>query len=68
MFYNLTGGQKVEYFDLTAEVERDIFQRVQLGMTLTAAGKSRINRASPLVVLNLFETEKLQAISSPWAE
>jgi len=68
MFYNLTGGQKVEYFDLTAEVERDIFQRVQLGMTLTAAGKSRINRSSPLVVLNLFETEKLQAISSPWAE
>ncbi|KAF8663365.1 hypothetical protein AX16_000941 [Volvariella volvacea WC 439] len=39
----------VEYHGLTSGMERDIFQRVQLGMTLTAA-------------------EKLQAISSPWAE
>ncbi|TFK75833.1 hypothetical protein BDN72DRAFT_831277 [Pluteus cervinus] len=39
----------VEYLDLSPAMERDIFQRVQLGMTLTAA-------------------EKLQAISSPWAE
>lgn len=29
----------VEYLDLSPEKERDIFQRVQLGMTLTAAGK-----------------------------
>ncbi|KAL4074113.1 hypothetical protein V8B97DRAFT_1864609 [Scleroderma yunnanense] len=39
----------VEYHDLAPGTEREIFQRVQLGMTLTAA-------------------EKLQAISSPWAE
>ncbi|KAI6046100.1 hypothetical protein EDC04DRAFT_1872864 [Pisolithus marmoratus] len=39
----------VEYYDLAPGTEREIFQRVQLGMTLTAA-------------------EKLQAISSPWAE
>jgi len=39
----------VEYVGLTPGYEREIFQRVQLGMTLTAA-------------------EKLQAISSPWAE
>lgn len=39
----------VEYHNLTSSAERDIFQRVQLGMSLTAA-------------------EKLQAISSPWAE
>ncbi|PPQ98551.1 hypothetical protein CVT24_004042 [Panaeolus cyanescens] len=39
----------VEYDNLTSGAERDIFQRVQLGMTLTVA-------------------EKLQAISSPWAE
>ncbi|KAK2466267.1 hypothetical protein APHAL10511_001909 [Amanita phalloides] len=38
----------VEYQGLTPDQERDIFQRVQLGMSLTAA-------------------EKLQAISSPWA-
>ena len=29
----------VEYADLTPGYEREIFQRVQLGMTLTAAGK-----------------------------
>jgi hypothetical protein len=39
----------VEYHNLTPEIEREIFQRVQLGMQLTAA-------------------EKLQAISSPWAD
>ncbi|KAI6000605.1 hypothetical protein EDD15DRAFT_2193192 [Pisolithus albus] len=39
----------VEYRDLAPGTEREIFQRVQLGMTLTAA-------------------EKLQAISSSWAE
>ncbi|CCM05005.1 uncharacterized protein FIBRA_07204 [Fibroporia radiculosa] len=39
----------VEYRNLPKGFERDIFQRVQLGMPLTAA-------------------EKLQAISSPWAE
>ncbi|KAF8157943.1 hypothetical protein B0H34DRAFT_706813 [Crassisporium funariophilum] len=39
----------VEYHGLAPGSEREIFQRVQLGMTLTAA-------------------EKLQAISSPWAE
>ncbi|KAF8621566.1 hypothetical protein AX15_007593 [Amanita polypyramis BW_CC] len=39
----------VEYQGLTPDQERDIFQRVQLGMSLTAA-------------------EKLQAISSPWAD
>ncbi|KAF8640100.1 hypothetical protein AX17_001338 [Amanita inopinata Kibby_2008] len=38
----LFSGKKitcVEYQDLTAEQERDIFQRVQLGMSLTAAEK-----------------------------
>ncbi|KAI0682981.1 hypothetical protein BC835DRAFT_1260395, partial [Cytidiella melzeri] len=39
----------VEYTDLQHGFERDIFQRVQLGIPLTVA-------------------EKLQAISSPWAE
>lgn len=39
----------MEYHNLTPGAERDIFQRVQMGMTLTGA-------------------EKLQAISSPWAE
>ncbi|KXN89657.1 hypothetical protein AN958_05524 [Leucoagaricus sp. SymC.cos] len=39
----------VEYHDIDPAQEREIFQRVQLGMTLTAA-------------------EKLQAISSPYAE
>ncbi|KAG1802727.1 uncharacterized protein HD556DRAFT_708729 [Suillus plorans] len=39
----------VEYHHLTPEIEREIFQRVQLGVQLTAA-------------------EKLQAISSPWAD
>ncbi|KAH7888574.1 hypothetical protein F5I97DRAFT_1803315 [Phlebopus sp. FC_14] len=39
----------VEYYELPPGTEREIFQRVQLGMSLTAA-------------------EKLQAISSPWAE
>ncbi|KAG0706125.1 hypothetical protein DFH29DRAFT_980605 [Suillus ampliporus] len=39
----------VEYHNLAPEIEREIFQRVQLGVTLTAA-------------------EKLQAISSPWAD
>ncbi|KAI6157621.1 hypothetical protein BKA82DRAFT_995958 [Pisolithus tinctorius] len=39
----------VEYHGLAPGTEREIFQRVQLGMTLTAA-------------------EKLQAISSSWAE
>ncbi|KAH7920066.1 hypothetical protein BV22DRAFT_1040298 [Leucogyrophana mollusca] len=39
----------VEYRGIAPGTERDIFQRVQLGMSLTAA-------------------EKLQAISSPWAE
>ncbi|KAH9944704.1 hypothetical protein B0H21DRAFT_449076 [Amylocystis lapponica] len=39
----------VEYRNLPRGFERDIFQRVQMGMPLTAA-------------------EKLQAISSPWAE
>ncbi|KAG2150495.1 hypothetical protein DEU56DRAFT_32120 [Suillus clintonianus] len=39
----------VEYHNLTPEIEREIFQRVQLGVQLTAA-------------------EKLQAISSPWAD
>lgn len=29
----------VEYYGLTPGAERDIFQRVQLGMALTAAGK-----------------------------
>ncbi|KAI9572171.1 hypothetical protein HD554DRAFT_2067582 [Boletus coccyginus] len=39
----------VEYHNLPPGTEREIFQRVQLGMSLTAA-------------------EKLQAISSPWAD
>ncbi|EIW83162.1 hypothetical protein CONPUDRAFT_121609 [Coniophora puteana RWD-64-598 SS2] len=39
----------VEYYGIAPGTEREIFQRVQLGMSLTAA-------------------EKLQAISSPWAE
>ncbi|KAG2132009.1 uncharacterized protein EDB93DRAFT_1311159 [Suillus bovinus] len=39
----------VEYHNLSPEIEREIFQRVQLGVQLTAA-------------------EKLQAISSPWAD
>lgn len=39
----------VEYYNIDPGQEREIFQRVQLGMTLTAA-------------------EKLQAISSPYAE
>ncbi|KAN0090892.1 Protein of unknown function DUF262 domain containing protein [Tylopilus felleus] len=39
----------VEYQSLPPGTEREIFQRVQLGMSLTAA-------------------EKLQAISSPWAD
>ncbi|KAF9222541.1 hypothetical protein BS17DRAFT_735287 [Gyrodon lividus] len=39
----------VEYHNLAPGTEREIFQRVQLGMSLSAA-------------------EKLQAISSPWAE
>jgi len=28
----------VEYHGLTADIEREIFQRVQLGVSLTAAG------------------------------
>jgi hypothetical protein len=40
---------QVEYRDLSRAFERDIFQRVQLGIPLTAA-------------------EKLQAVSSPWAD
>lgn len=39
----------VEYNNLSPEIEREIFQRVQLGVQLTTA-------------------EKLQAISSPWAD
>ncbi|PPR07034.1 hypothetical protein CVT26_005235 [Gymnopilus dilepis] len=39
----------VEYHGIEPGMERDVFQRVQMGMPLTAA-------------------EKLQAISSPWAE
>jgi hypothetical protein len=34
-------NQTVEYHNLTSTAERDIFQRVQLGMSLTAAGESR---------------------------
>lgn len=30
---------KVEFRGITAEAERDIFRRVQLGVTLTSAGK-----------------------------
>lgn len=54
----------VEYHDLAPGTEREIFQRVQLGMTLTAAGM--------LFLVKLIGAhtapEKLQAISSPWAE
>ncbi|KAH9954900.1 hypothetical protein BC827DRAFT_920238 [Russula dissimulans] len=38
----------IEYHDLSPAAEREVFQRVQLGVSLTSA-------------------EKLQAISSPWA-
>ncbi|KAI0667568.1 hypothetical protein C8Q78DRAFT_1105555 [Trametes maxima] len=44
----------VEYEDLTDDQEREIFQRVQLGVALTAA------------VLDLYATERLQAIPGPW--
>jgi hypothetical protein len=59
----------VEYIGLTPGSEREIFQRVQLGMTLTAAGKFVW-----FFLLGLWtnfhdlDSEKLQAISSPWAE
>ncbi|KAF5387771.1 hypothetical protein D9615_000478 [Tricholomella constricta] len=46
---HITCSGHLEYHGLTPGTERDIFQRVQMGMTLTGA-------------------EKLQAISSPWAQ
>jgi len=56
----------VEYHDIDPAQEREIFQRVQLGMTLTAAGSFQlsIKNRSHLTAL----AEKLQAISSPYAE
>lgn len=39
----------VEYIDLSPGMERDIFQRVQLGMTLTAAGKRCITPPSAAI-------------------
>lgn len=41
-------SRAVEYYNLSPAAEREVFQRVQLGVSLTTA-------------------EKLQAISSPWA-
>lgn len=32
-------GVQVEFRGITAEAERDIFRRVQLGVTLTSAGR-----------------------------
>jgi len=40
IFFSNT-NTSVEYHDLTPAAERDIFQRVQLGMSLTAAGRSQ---------------------------
>jgi hypothetical protein len=47
-YQRLTQKHTVEYRHLSAAAEREVFQRVQLGVSLTTA-------------------EKLQAISSPWA-
>jgi hypothetical protein len=58
----------VEYFDLTPGSEREIFQRVQLGMTLTVAGQSLFVFFYHVHTYFITRTEKLQAISSPWAE
>ncbi|KAI8975860.1 hypothetical protein BD414DRAFT_580593 [Trametes punicea] len=59
----------VEYHHLSKTLERDIFQRVQLGMPLTAAGKGLMisSLRSRLVIFD-FMQEKLQAINSPWQE
>ncbi|KAI0942233.1 hypothetical protein AcW1_002916 [Taiwanofungus camphoratus] len=55
----------VEYQDLTGDNEREIFQRVQLGMALTPAGHSF---GTLLMHGSLtFCSEKLQAINSPTA-
>jgi len=56
----------VEYHDIDPAQEREIFQRVQLGMTLTAAGSFHLSIKDRGHLTEL--AEKLQAISSPYAE
>lgn len=57
---------KVEFRNIAPTIERDIFQRVQMGVTLTAAGGNfliqHIERCSRI------QSEKLAAISTPYAD
>ncbi|KAH7910427.1 hypothetical protein BJ138DRAFT_1008858 [Hygrophoropsis aurantiaca] len=46
----------VEYHDLNEDQEREIFQRVQLGVALTPAGSSSLNG----------HMQRMQAIVGPW--
>lgn len=62
----------VEYENLSPAMERDIFQRVQLGMPLTAAGRYHNIFVFHIKCLDTIHrtsqtTEKLQAVSSVWA-
>ncbi|OJT05809.1 hypothetical protein TRAPUB_3342 [Trametes pubescens] len=58
----------MEYQDITSENEREIFQRVQLGMALTPAGLHIIHYLRLHFTQNsLFFAERLQAVSSPIA-
>lgn len=67
-FRRFTQGLAVEYRNLSHGFERDIFQRVQLGMPLTAAGMSLEIQCLNSKNLMRPTAEKLQAIPSPWSE
>ncbi|KAG2113577.1 uncharacterized protein F5147DRAFT_571425 [Suillus discolor] len=50
----------VEYSDINPDQEREIFQRVQLGVALTPAGQHRF------FILDAHLVERMQAIVGPW--
>ena len=58
----------VEYRGITPDVEREIFQRVQLGVALTSAGVLVSLFADFSTIYSCGLAEKLAAISSPYAD
>ncbi|KAH9939610.1 uncharacterized protein BXZ73DRAFT_17944, partial [Epithele typhae] len=53
----------IEYEGLTNDQEREIFQRVQLGMALTLAGTPPTSRARPAPLI--MHLERMQALAGP---
>jgi hypothetical protein len=60
----MTNGDKGEYDCITPLQEREVFQRVQLGVPLKPARES----SDIYYLVLLIILEKLRAISSPWVE